>query len=207
MEGPELRVTKELWQDLAASEMRLSLMRELVKLKLGFKEIEEFNLGLVSKLRSDRMRNRGEKARRKLIDSAMEIKIRDEERFHEEKMGEKNRKRREIGERLRKNSRPYRNLMRMLKDLSHKVKEEHRIKYDKKVEHLKRKYHENEEEKLDRVPDHLRAFKSLSIFDRGKFEEIKVSENEVLCVSDGVELSDDERAVLRRHTKFPLSRY
>ena len=90
MEGKEIRVIKRLWQDLAGSESRLGLMRELVKLNVGFREVEDFNIGLLSKLRSETMRDKGEKETRKIIKSAMEIKIRDEERFHEEKARERN---------------------------------------------------------------------------------------------------------------------
>ena len=50
MEGQELRVIKKLWQDLASSEERIYLMKELLKLNVGFREVEEFNLGLLSKL-------------------------------------------------------------------------------------------------------------------------------------------------------------
>ena len=41
-----------LWMDIAYSEMRLKLITELLKLKVGFSEVEEFCLGLNEKFRS-----------------------------------------------------------------------------------------------------------------------------------------------------------
>ena len=108
MEGKELRVTKKLWQDLASSEERIGLMKDLFKLNVGFQEDEDFNIGLLSKLRSEKMREKGEKMTRKMVRSAMEIKIRDEEFYHEEKKIERDQRRRDIGEKLVKNSRHYR---------------------------------------------------------------------------------------------------
>ena len=50
--------------------------------------MEEFNFGILSKPRSEKLRRDGEKAMKKLIKSAMEIKIRDEDNFREEKVHE-----------------------------------------------------------------------------------------------------------------------
>ena len=59
MEGPEIRVYQNLWRDLAYSEERAYLMKELLKLNVGFREIEDFNINLVTKLRSEKMRKSG----------------------------------------------------------------------------------------------------------------------------------------------------
>ena len=48
---------------------------------------------MISKIWSERMRNKGKKATRKLTYPAVEIKIRDKERFHEEKISDKLEKR------------------------------------------------------------------------------------------------------------------
>ena len=56
MEGPkEKRTTKKIWTDVAESEERLELMRELVKLKLGFGDLELFQLGQNEKFKSEKM--------------------------------------------------------------------------------------------------------------------------------------------------------
>ena len=174
MEGPDLRVTKKLWQDLAASESRLEMMKELGKLNVGLRQIEEFNIGLISKLRSEKMREKGEEITRKQVKSAMEIKLRDEERYHEEKERERNEKRREIRKKLVNNSRPYRALMRDLRDLAEKVKEDYRLKYSSKLSHLKEIFREEEESKIDKVPEGLKDYDRLSVFDRGRYEDIEI---------------------------------
>ena len=101
MEGQELRVHQKVWKDLAMSEERLRLMKELLKINVGFKEIEEFNLDLLDKLRTERVRAGAEKITRKLIQSAMLIKIRDEEGYMEEMKIEKDKRRREINDKMR----------------------------------------------------------------------------------------------------------
>ena len=60
MEGKDLRAIFKLWGDIAASECRLLLMRELGKLDIGFRDLENFNLGIISKLRSEKMKEKGE---------------------------------------------------------------------------------------------------------------------------------------------------
>ena len=184
MEGLERRATK-LWQDLTASECRLKMFRELGKLNLGVAEIEEFNLGILSKLRSDGMKEQGEKATRNLVRAAMDVKIRDEDKYRLELTRARNLMRAEAGDLLKLKSRPYRKLMKRLKIVSDQVRNEYQIKYEKKIQHLRNKYRDEEEEKMDRVPDVLMEFESLSIFDRGKFEDIRIEEDEVLCISDG----------------------
>ena len=183
------------------------MMKELGKLNVGLRQIEEFNIGLITKLRSEKMREKGEEITRKQVKSAMEIKLRDEERYHEEKERERNEKRREIRKKLVNNSRPYRALMRDLRDLAEKVKEDYRLKYSSKLSHLKEIFREEEESKIDKVPEGLKDYDRLSVFDRGRYEDIEIGEEEILVVSEGVELSDDERAVLRLHTKFSVIQF
>ena len=204
MEGQELRASFKLWHNIAASECRLELMRELGKLKVGFGDLEKFNLGIISKLRSKTMRERGEEITEKIINSAMSVKLRDEERFREEMERERNCLRRLIANRIGKNSKPYRKLMRELRNEAYKVKEEYENEHKEKVQHLKRKFREEESEKLDKVPENLNDYKELSIFNKEKFENIEVREDEILVISEGIELSEDEKALLRLHTKFSV---
>ena len=46
IEGKSLGEIEKTWQELAASEMRLKMMDSLIKFKVGFNEVEYFNLGL-----------------------------------------------------------------------------------------------------------------------------------------------------------------
>ena len=79
MEGKDLRVHIRLWQDVAISEEKIGLMGELLRIGVGFPDMEEFHLGLEDKLRGEKMKGRKNEITRKLIDAAMRIKIKDEE--------------------------------------------------------------------------------------------------------------------------------
>jgi hypothetical protein len=48
-------------------------------------------------------------------------------------------------------------------------------KYEEKLKHLRRKYRESEEDKLNKVPDALEGLglEKLTIFNKQKYEEIK----------------------------------
>ena len=56
IEGKELGELKKLWKDIAGSEERLKLMSELKNRKIGFNEIEMFNLGLEYDLKSEKLK-------------------------------------------------------------------------------------------------------------------------------------------------------
>ena len=61
--GLDLRIAEQVWCKLAESEARLHLMVELMDLRVGFPDVEEFCLELESKYRStavNNLRERGE---------------------------------------------------------------------------------------------------------------------------------------------------
>ena len=200
-EGQEKRVDRKVWEDLESSCCRIFLMKELIKYDVGFNDLEEFKLDLLTKLRSDRVKSGVDKVTRKLVKSAMLIKLRDEEKHNERLRSEKRRRMRVIGELLTKNSRPYRRYLKELNDAAGRKRTEQRRKFENKLEHLKHKYKLNEDDAVNEVPAGLEEFKNLSVFDRGKFEEVQTEEKEVLCLSENVSLSEEERMVLRLHTK------
>ena len=71
------------------------------------------------------------------------------------------------------------------------VKPSYRVKYDEKLDQLRFKYREDEQEKLDKIPSEMQEFITLSIFDREKFERVETLTYEVTCVGE-VKLSDEE---------------
>ena len=105
MEGQESRV-KKVWQDLAASEMRIRLMRELGKFGVGFGVIENFGINLRGQLRSGKQKKRGREATREVVEDAMKVKMKDEQRYNEELVKRRNEYRKEIENQLGENSRP-----------------------------------------------------------------------------------------------------
>ena len=58
-EVPDLRMAKRIWEGMALSESRVMLMRELTDMGLGVAEVEEFNLGIRDKYRSEKLRKGG----------------------------------------------------------------------------------------------------------------------------------------------------
>ena len=126
-------------------------MRELIKYNLGFAELEHFNLGLMSKVKSEKMREDGEKMTRKILRLAMEFKIEDEIRLHDELDKDRMRMRRELRDKLGENSRPYRNTIRHLREMALRTKQEQREKYRKKLAHLRKKFNGTPE--IEQIPD------------------------------------------------------
>ena len=135
-----------------------------------------------------------------MVRKAMEINMRDEKRYLEEMTKKRNCMRRRIGVRLKENSKPYRQIMKELKKAADDTRREHKKTYEEKLHHLQEKYREEKEE--NKIPEIIKEFDDLSIFDGDKYEEIKVGEEEILFISKNIYLSDEERAVLRLHTKF-----
>ena len=96
VEGKELGELRKLWKDIAGSEERLKLMSELRKRKIGFNEIEMFNLGLEYDLKSEKLRNPGKKPTHKITEAVMNLKIKDELNHHRELTKERNKRREQI---------------------------------------------------------------------------------------------------------------
>ena len=70
------------------------------------------------------------------------------------------------------------------------------------------KYREKRKEnERKKIPEEMKGFESLSIFNEEKFERIESGEEEILCISKDLELSEDEKSVLRMHTKFSVIQY
>ena len=66
-----------------------------------------------------------------------------------------------LSKKLGKNSKPYRSTIRKFRDAALEKKAEYRTKYSNKLEHLKFKYREDEEEKLDTIPKEMQEYASL----------------------------------------------
>ena len=133
MEGIDVRAARRVWEDLAESEERLEMMHELGHLGIGFTELERFHLKLIDKLKSESMRAKGEKVTRSMVKAAMKMKIKDEKRKHEEMDSKRKRMRMDMKEKLIENSKPYRALMKKLRDFAYRAKGRVKLKYKKKL--------------------------------------------------------------------------
>ena len=136
-----------IWAELhlARTEMLLQLMTELVKLKVGFADVEEFHLGMKGNLENPISEKISEMQDTKVVKAAMEVKMRDEQVTKRKLIRARNKARAELSSSLGRNSKRYRTQIRSFQDRARNVKAEARIKYTEKLEHLKQKYRENDE--------------------------------------------------------------
>ena len=180
MEGTEISPEmSEVWRDLAASEARMSMMQELLRLGVGLADIEEIGIVLQSKLRSQEFKVKsGEKNSQRLAKVTLEIKLKDEREISEGLRKKVKEIRKICDEMYKKNSKTYRSMFKKLRRMATMRKNEMKMTFEDKISHLKKKYRETEEEKIMKIPEEIKEFDELSIFDPGKFNEIETEKYE-----------------------------
>ena len=201
IEGKELGELKKLWKDIAGSEERLKLMSELKNRKIGFNEIEMFNLGLEYDLKSEKLRKTTNKPTEKVTEAVMNLKIRDEAQHHREMNRRRDKLRRWLKNRHEHKHYKYKMLIKELRTEAERTRREMAEKYRKKLKHLEEKYQEKETE--ERIPTDMEQLKDLRIFRQEKFEEIETEEIEIPIIGE-VELTENEKKVLKRTPKFAI---
>ena len=163
------------WCALAASESRQAMLQELLQIEVGFADIEEFGLGQQDKLRSGDVRDKkGEENSRKLAKVTLESKVFDEKEIYNGLRRQVNNFRKILEIEHGKNSKPYRAIIKKLRNEAARTRRENKKIYEEKIEHLTAKYRSTEEEKIRKIPEGLEEFDMLSVFDPGKFNEIEV---------------------------------
>ena len=135
MEGTNRSARIKCWQNLARSEMHVWLLGELKRYDVGYNEVEEFCLGLKYNFKSMGLQNNDD-AMIEVVRVAMKLKMGDEKKYQRELIKERNKKRREMQKKLGRNTKPYRNEIRDLRDSARKIRDELIDKYEKKVDHL-----------------------------------------------------------------------
>ena len=80
----------------------------------------------------------------------------------------KNEMRRKLAEELGKNTRRYNREIKILRTEAVATKTTNREKYRQKIYHLKNKYRENHDSKLNKIAEGFKEFSSLSIFSKNK---------------------------------------
>ena len=200
-EGPDLGELKKLWREGACSEERLKLMTELRNRKLGFNEIEMFSLGLEYNLKSTKMKETS-KPTKKIIETVMEMKMRDEAQH----LREIRKKKQKMGKWLEKTVEPkihqYKRMIKELRNEAEMARQTSREKYKQKLEHLEKKYGPKEEEENEPAPG-MEHLSHLSIFRNNKFEQIVTSETEVKKIGE-ITIREEEERILRRTSKFAI---
>ena len=203
MEGLDLSAKREIWEELARTEMRLQLMTELIKLKVGFADVEEFNLNLKGNLKNPNSGRIGEMLEYKLVRPVMEVKMRDEQVTKTKLIRARNKARTKLSKTLGKNTKRYRTKIRSFQEKARGIKNEFRELYQDKLEHLKLKYREDKEEQMDRVPDEIEEFVHLSVFDREKYARLETKSYEATCVGE-ITLPSEQMSILKMHPKFAI---
>ena len=154
---------QKVWQEISASESRLTMMMELRKYEVGFGDLENFDIELNSKFRStfyiEKVRESGSQSN--VVKEGMKVKIRDEEKYLLEMYRKRDEIRRDLARKYTKNSRTYRRILKNLKIEANKTTSEQRKKYETKIKHLRRKFKEEEREKIKKLPKGLEGFEKL----------------------------------------------
>ena len=98
IEGKDLSEMRKIWQEAAISELRLNLMSALKNKNLGFREIENFSLGLMYNFKSNKLIDQNEKPIKGVVQEGMKVKMIDEKHHHRELNKLKNKERKRLGE-------------------------------------------------------------------------------------------------------------
>ena len=203
------REATKVWIDLAHSEARTNLINILVREGIGLSEIEEFELGLVSKFRSTKFKNfkntkTCQEVKNRLVLPAMKLKLADEQCYMREVRTLKDKYRREISRRLGKNTNQYKKTIQELKQEARTAKVTMTEKFKKKILHLKEKYNKKDSKQEDEeheAPEDLKQYDSAKIFNKKWYENLKPDSYSVKVIGD-IELSKEEEEVLKMHPKF-----
>ena len=205
IEGKVLSEMRKVWKETAVSESRINLIAELIEKKLGFNEIEKFSLGLVYSLKSEKLRDRGEQPVRGVVEAALRVKHKDEVEHCKELKRKRDHMKIELGRKHHHpRSRKYKTIVEFLRREAWNTKQVNVKKYEQKIKELMKKYRkEEEDEEITRIPTGMERLTNLSIFSKEKYSKIKKDEVEVPIVGE-TELSDEERALLKRNPKFAI---
>ena len=104
---------------------------------------------------------------------------------------------------LGRNTKKYRTVIRGLRQAAWDTKNSYKTIYEDKLVHLRCKYRETEQEIMDKIPNEMQEFITLSIFDRKMYGRLEPLTYEVTCVGK-VTLNNVEREILRMHPKLSI---
>ena len=170
---------------------------------MGLNDVEMFNLGLEYNMKCKSLKDDDKVRDTTVIEAAMKRKRKDEIKYRREQIGRRNEMRKKMMNVMGEKSNNYRRMMKNLNMKTQITKEKLRQKYDKKLTHLKEKYMDDKERRMDIIPEELEEFRDLAIFNKEKFDNIETEVPTVVKYGE-VELSEDEEAVLRMHPKMAI---
>ena len=204
IEGQDLGEMKQLWQDIVTSEMRMDLMSTLQNKKVGFREIENFSLGLKYSFKSSKMKEQSDKPTESVVEAAIKVKLRDEKFHYRELINQRDLKKKELREKYHPKYQNYKKIIKFLRQEASEMKKKQREKYRSKAELLKKACRKEEEEETG-APKSMLELGHLSVFSCERFEKVKRDEMHVPEVGHML-LSHEEKSILRRSPKFAFLR-
>ena len=148
------------------------------------------------------MRNRA--VQNKFTIPAMKLKLADEQSVRRDLVRVRAKMRKDLAKKCGgEKTRGYKRSLAHLGDTARKTKRTLQLKYKQKIEHLREKYRQKEENILEEIPEEMEEFSDLSVFSKAKYEELEVQTYDILTIGE-VELSEEEKKVLRLHNKFSV---
>jgi hypothetical protein len=201
--GPDLKFMRDIWTDLAVSQCRVDMFRALARLDIGVNETEDFNAAQNLKFRSSKFKFKGCQKNRNVVDEAMRSKLRDAICTRNEVSRERDKLRRQLKKTYGQKTVKTRKILRELNTAAQEKRKELREYYKEKIDHLKKKNQKRKQEERSLVPEDVKDYSSAKVFDEQEYEKIEVETIEVGVIGQ-VELSEEEKAVLRLHPKFSV---
>ena len=201
MGGQELREEEKVWREVATGEARMTLMRKMIKEDLAFADLQAFGEDFNNKLKSIKIKQKT--LYKKVSGTAMKAKLADEQELRRELLKIKIRMKKDLAVKYGERSRQYRRVVNNLNKMARNTKDKLNEKYNNKIEHLRKKQKVVENEDEPGIPEHLEEYADLSVFNRKEFEKVETKEYDVQTVGDII-LNDDEKQVLKLHTKFSI---
>ena len=189
---------KELLKKQVESEARIEFWGEIVRLKVGTRELENMGESLQEKFRSVKMK--GGNGERILVENGSILKLRDEKMHRREiylkAEMEKSHWRKEL-----ESGWKFKRKMSLIKQAVNKHKRNERKRLNKKLKHLVKIRNETKEKELEACPQELDNYKEAIVYNKDLFNKLS-KENVIVDSIGGIMLSDDEKEVLKLHPKF-----
>ena len=206
LEGQELRQAVKVWQELAASETRICMMRKMISDKIGFADLEEMSQEITSKFKSSKFISKAED-NESLHDTfrepVMKSKLAEEQNYMRELKTARNKYKRMLGKKFQGRERQYKSLIRYLRQEARETSQELKTKYKKKIAHIKDKYRRQENEIQEEIPADMEEYAQLRVFSKDEYDKITPQRYDPMIIGD-VEISEEEKAILRLHPKFAV---
>ena len=187
---------RRIWKKAVRAEQQVILLRQLIKKKVGTKDVEEHHKDQIEKKKVAKNKVRNPK----VIVKDMVEKLVDAEESERRARKKKDKTRRKVEEGFGKNSNKTRTLIRNMKKEMDVFRDKIRSKNKEKVEHLTKTY--VKQEKKINLPENLVRYKDIKIYE----EKLGVEEmsEEILIIGDGVTIDENEAAVLRLPPKYAI---